>query len=178
MERIEFINYADELNQRLGLGPIPLPYNDVRAKINRIISLHTNSPKIVNQKLAATAGVKTLEEREDNQAYRCAQYVFGKVHREPWALPYQSSEISISDHALWMHTTDFLRDKGFVEVRGPVQANDVVLYGCPVFGPAHFGVIAEREIHSKFGNSNIVAHPIDLVPSSYGSEISFFRKVG
>lgn len=166
--------YADQLTQKLENGKLILAYSEIRQKILELIAQFTHSPITLAKKLADAAALKTVEEREDNEGYLCAQYVFGKIYNEPWALPYRSSEINKEDHQLWRNTSRFLADRSYQRITGSLRTNDIALYGCPTFGPAHFGIIGEKQIISKFGRSNIVAHPIDLVPNSYGSEVSFF----
>ncbi len=66
----------------------------------------------------------------------------------------------------------------YLEVSQP-QLNDIIFYGFVDLrtNVTHMGVVREGKlIESKFGNSHVFQHPVDLVPTFYGNVYKFFRK--
>lgn len=108
--------------------------------------------------------------------YRCVQYVFATVKKEPWAK--EDEEIPIFDNPL-----EFLQEKGYLPLlqSDTPQNGDIVAYGLSQnqgrrFILKHMGVYNNGLVKSKFNTGDVYEHALETVPYYYGSDVLFFRK--
>jgi hypothetical protein len=133
--------------------------------------------------MAEVDGIELIEPGDYGQhaRYRCVQYAFGVCKGEPWAIPYEDDWVH-SD--LWHHPLAFLAKNGYLPVDTP-QPDDVAAYTCSSqeelqegWGSfEHFGIVQEDGlIVSKIAQGPVVRHRLELVPTSFGNTVYFFRK--
>ncbi|MCB0353421.1 MAG: hypothetical protein KDD64_07855 [Bdellovibrionales bacterium] len=69
--------------------------------------------------------------------------------------------------------------EGFFEVViGDIRGEDLVVYCNNKGKPVHYGLHqADGLVHSKWRESHVFSHPLDLIPTHFGSSARFFRKV-
>lgn len=122
-------------------------------------------------------GVSIIERRPyfRDADYRCAQYVFREILREPGA------SVKFESLPFWDRAIEFMRGKGFSVVDDP-KHDDVIAYRYPggdlrEMTIKHWGIVRGVHIHSKFDQGHIFQHPLASVPSSYGGEAIFFRRM-
>jgi hypothetical protein len=128
-------------------------------------------------------GVEVLSEADfvNHHPYRCAEWTFGTIHKEPWALKGFTAE-----HApkLWEDPVNFLREEAY-EFTDSAQPGDIVAYGDTLFDGTlwleHFGIYygdaaGQELVFSKFGQGPLVRHPISLVSTVWGGYYCFLKK--
>lgn len=142
-------------------------------------------------------GITIVERRSPalDRNYKCAEYVFGTVMKEPWAKRWPIRD------AFWRNTLRYLEKRGY-EVKDSADPGDVVGYASdniytssvldnhaylfflrelnkrrkpPYF--QHFGIFLDaNQVISKFNGGHIYQHRLDRVPNSFGTSVYFFRK--
>jgi hypothetical protein len=119
--------------------------------------------------LGTIPGIEVVEDRSFMQdfSYRCAEYTFGTVQKEPWAEHF----ITEKQPEFWRSTEDFLERKGYQKTVVPTPG-DIVAYGgtngdSRWFG--HFGIFEGLgKVVSKFGRGPIIRHDASLIPKGPG----------
>ncbi len=157
-----------------------IPDNEARKQIDEVISLATicdiigyedGDEAIMYLALEAVPGVTLIEKRnsKEDSFYRCAEYVFGTIMEEWWCDGKNQPE------GLWDASLEFLASMGYKRVEHP-QDLDVIAYidGQNV---THYGVMNNGKVMSKFGPGPILEHEIGAVPSTWGDEAVFLRKM-
>lgn len=122
----------------------------------------------------------------------CDDFVFKVLKNKPWT-PDDKKLFAVEPLRL-------LDLYGFQETNLPLRAGDIVLYACETVEEAHpivddndvtaswmqknakppfvthVGMFEKSNVVSRFGRSKVYRHPIDHVPSYYGTEVYFFRE--
>lgn len=124
--------------------------------------------------LSGLPGIFLLEARNLNEDdwYRCAQFVFAATMKEPWA----PTSTNFPDD-FWYNSRKFLKNKGYKEIRVPDQL-DVVGYRFLAQSErfVHWGYYDQGMVCSKFACFPVYKHNIECVPSHFGDDAVFFRK--
>lgn len=116
-------------------------------------------------KIENVKGITLIEKRDHHKdrllGYNCVVYCFG-LGKE---IPFNFDEEIV------------LTTKGYSEVDNPIR-EDLVVYIHYIYKEqVHIGIYkGSNKVLSKWGYGNVYLHNLDLVPSSYGNIIRFFRK--
>ncbi len=100
--------------------------------------------------------------------YKCAQYVFGTVMKEPWSDAPMPADF-------WKHTKRFLFKNNYISVKEG-RDGDIIGYK-DERDYLHFGIYRNEKVISKFGKWHVVEHDVDLIPCDWGNYADFFRKL-
>lgn len=170
--------------------------NFERTEVNSQAAELLNADKF--DEVGKLPGILTFEVKDPNWSddICCAEYTFGLRLGEPWA---QDKMPQI----FWDDGLEFLLRNGYVLVEEP-EIGDIVGYAVtslierypnddPISALSrayheslhrnppyleHFGILTEGgKVISKFGTGHVYLHDVDKVPSHFGSEIYFFRKL-
>lgn len=118
------------------------------------------------------------------RTYRCGNYVFGLVMKEPWA---QGINLEAVDD-LWDRTHPFLKERGYSAISNPT-VGDIVVYGKRLVDSTtlrtmnfikdvlHFGIVRSNgQVRSKWGAHAIYTHDLNAIPTNYGEVAAFYRR--
>ena len=135
-------------------------------------------------KLGDLDGVTFLTEPDfkADEEYRCAEWAFGSVFKEEWAV---RGFITQTVPTFWANTVPFLASHGFEPADG-LLPGDVIAYGDLRFGESeypiqHFGIYwgehAGRQIvYSKLCQGPVASHPLSLIATHWGDKFFNLRK--
>ncbi len=124
------------------------------------------------ERLCSVRGIKIVERRklasDERDENNCFQYV--------------EDLTGIACDAVWSEWYMFPgRPRQLIQVQEP-QKGDIIVYSDSSrtweYIPRHVGVYAGRgKIRSKWGLRHVFEHGINHVPTSYGFDVNFYRKI-
>ena len=169
--------------------------SSLRDKMNSLAREHGNKdPNLVYSELAKLPGLEIIEERDtktDQTNYRCAEYAFKVRMGLEWTKTDQNK--------FWIDSNEYLTRQRFTEVEDP-QNGDLIAYAAhtideayPIFDDQdfwtferrreakppyikHVGVWENGKVISKFNEGHVFKHKLDLVPTSFGNVVHFYRR--
>lgn len=159
---------------------IPLPLTPVRLELQRLFDPDFMEQAGINayNMIGKLEGFKMIAPGDlQRDQFRCTQYVFATVKREPWAS--EDQHIPIFENPL-----GFFMTHGYqILFQGDLpQQGDVIAYGFvrrrdPVFELSHMGIfVGQNRAESKFNEGHVFQHPLEAIPPHLGSEALIFRK--
>jgi hypothetical protein len=114
--------------------------------------------------------------------FRCAEWLFGGILNEPWAL---EGFISDAYPEFWDENLPFLAKHGYRPVSEPARG-DIIAYGDMLFGQTrhpiqHFGIYGgvhdgRSTVISKLCQGPVAQHPLDLIAAHWGDQYFYLRK--
>jgi hypothetical protein len=173
-------------------------YEKMRAEIHWGPEIH---PREGYEILGRLEGMEILgrfpwDDPDKDLNYKCAEYVFRTIKKEPWA------QVSKLPDEFWIDTITYLSERGYTtsirRKKENLENGDVIGYGgtdwryassgsllsylmgskTPKRYPPylkHFGVYKEGKVNSKFDAGYIYRHDLDAVPYDYGDSVYIFR---
>jgi len=189
---MSILSTGEALQQHYGLE---IPKMDSRQAIADILksayrewaggfrSDSTESANNVTDQIRRLPGIAILEYGKygADYDYGCAHFVFGTVHRQPWARPYRelAREMFLpTDSSKFLFS--FIKKAGDYALVDDPCAGNVAAYSVQKMSPeqdlifTHFGIVQpDGSITSKLSIGPVVNHPIEVVHPSYGNYVYF-----
>jgi len=139
-------------------------------EVERQVELITELPERYPHSIRLLS--KAIPYRPETFRFNCHQYAFDLLQSEEVRLTGSKyNKFPNKDYVAW------LIENELIEVTvSQAQDGDFVVY----FSSGqvkHSGVYRNRKVHSKWGLCHLWEHAIHEVPTSYGDEVSFFRKI-
>lgn len=159
---------------------IALPLTPVRLELQRLFDPDFMEQAGINtyNMIGNLAGFEIVAKGDlQRSQFRCTQYVFATVKREPWAS--EDQHIPIFENPLGFfaaHGYQILFQSDSPEL-GDVLAYGFVRRRDPVFELSHMGIfVGQNLVKSKFNEGHVFQHPIEAIPPHLGSEALVFRR--
>jgi hypothetical protein len=184
----EYESYAQKIHQEVSsIYDDEIAIDSWPSRIQQIIPIYAANNKILKHRLETIEGIEVLvdEDISHNDEIKCQDYVFWNIKKEEWAKPTFRNPNPLDNLPL-NDSLAFLEARGYTVEERP-QEDDIVAYRGSDDEKAekhdetgqfsHFGIyLGSGKVISKWGNGPIVKHPLEIVPSTFGSRVYFLRK--